>query len=62
MTYTYDAIIAELDYRREQLLADASQFRLARRLRRRKARTTTTESGGEPLATPTGLRDYDLAA
>lgn len=58
MSYTFDGVKAEVEYRRSQLLTSASTSRRVWRLRRRDASQVTREL----VRDGTNSRAYDLAA
>lgn len=60
MSYTYDGVRAEVEYRRGQLLAGARGVRASRRSRRRLTRLDA--STREQVRDGTDARGYDLAA
>jgi hypothetical protein len=67
MSYTYDGVRAEVEYRRGQMLAGADESRLVRRLRRsgrvgRHRSTGPSSVRWEQVRDGTGPRNYDLAA
>jgi hypothetical protein len=60
MSYTFDGIKAEVEYRRGRLLGVASSARIARRLRRR--HWSGPEYGDQEAGDGTEWGGYDLAA
>ena len=58
MSYTFDGVKAEVEYRRSQLLATAGTSRRVRRSHRRDASLATREQ----VRDGTSSRAYDLAA
>jgi hypothetical protein len=62
MSYTYDGVRAEVEYRRTTMLAGAEQSRLVRRLRRAGTALTKVSATRQQVRDGTDPNGYDLAA